>query len=110
MSAIFQTYTNALLADATYALGKAEQGDVTGATSDRLTGYLSERMTPILAKYIGDNFTVVTHIETPDVGVDCSVGSDYGQLALRAEKPRHREERRRNPVVASEAETPSSRA
>jgi Ca2+-binding RTX toxin-like protein len=76
MSTLFQAYINALLADATYALGKSEQGDLTGATAQRLTDYLSDRMTPTLAKYIGDNFTVMTHIETGDFlgsGFDATV-------------------------------------
>ena len=79
MNKIFQTYISALLADATYALGKPNQGNLTGATSDRLTGYLSERMTPILARYIGDNLTVVTHHETDDFfgsGFDATVWRD----------------------------------
>jgi hypothetical protein len=46
MSTIFQTYINALLADATYALGNLNQGDLTGASRDWLVEYLSERMTP----------------------------------------------------------------
>jgi len=79
MSTIFQTYINALLADATYALGNLNQGDLTGATGDRLAEYLSERMTPILAQYIGENFTVLTHIETSDAlgsGFDATVWRD----------------------------------
>ena len=72
MNTIFQTYINSLLADATYALGTAVQGDT-------LTSYLSNRMTLTLAKYIGDNFTVVTHMETGDVlgsGFDATVWKD----------------------------------
>lgn len=46
MNMIFQTYISALLADATYALGKTNQGDLTGATSNRLTGYLSALSLP----------------------------------------------------------------
>ena len=76
MSNIFQAYFNALLADATYALGVPEQGNLDGATGNRLTGYLETRMTPTLAKYLGDNFTVVSHIETDDTfasGFDATV-------------------------------------
>lgn len=79
MSTIFQTYINALLADATYALGAAVQGDLTGATGSTLTGYLNDRMTPTLAQYIGDHYTVVSHKETGDVlgsGFDATVWKD----------------------------------
>ena len=76
MNTIFQAYSNAFLADATYALGKSEQGDLTGVTGSVLTNFLSERMTPTLAKFIGDNYTVVTHIESGDIagsGFDATV-------------------------------------
>lgn len=71
-----QSYISAILADAAYALGESEQGDLTAVTGTRLESYLSERMTPALARYIGDQFTVVTHIETNDVyssGFDATV-------------------------------------
>lgn len=79
MNNIFQIYINALLADATYALGDPDQGNLTGATGAKLVGFLSQRMTPTLAQYIGDNFTVVTHVETGDFfgsGFDATVWRD----------------------------------
>ena len=66
MSSISKTYTNAILADATYALGVAGQPYASGATGSTLAGFLAERMTPTLANYLGDNFMVVSHIETDD--------------------------------------------
>lgn len=76
MNSILQAYTNALLADATYALGVTGQPDTSGTTGSILQGFLKDSMTPTLANYIGDNFTVVTHIETADVlgsGFDATV-------------------------------------
>lgn len=76
MSNIQNTYTNALLADATYAL---DVNGLEGLTGTNLEAKLSTRMTPTLAKYIGDNFTVLTHIETSDAlgsGFDATVWSD----------------------------------
>ena len=65
MTSILEIYKNALLADSTYALEDDGIANVTGPALERLLG---KRMTPTLAKYIGDNFTVVTHVETNDVG------------------------------------------
>lgn len=55
MASIFQAYTNALLADATYALGDPAQGDLTGATGDPLAGYLADRLTTSQANYLAAN-------------------------------------------------------
>ena len=73
MNSVSTSFVNALLSDATYALNINEWDNKTGVD---LEDALSERMTPNLAKYIGDNFTVVTHIETNDVvtsGFDATV-------------------------------------
>ena len=71
MAAIEQTYINALLADATYAANLFKNG-----SAQALTDALSERMTPTLAKFIGDNFEVAAHAESSDVfasGFDATV-------------------------------------
>ena len=77
---ISEAFINALLADATYALGSKTEDGMTGTKlEDCNEGKLKERMTPALAKYIGDNFTVVTHIETDDIigsGFDATVWKD----------------------------------
>ena len=77
---ISEAFINALLADATYALGSKTKDGLTGSDlEDCNDGELKERMTPALAKYIGDNFTVVTHIETDDIigsGFDATVWKD----------------------------------
>ena len=65
MPTINDTYINALLADATYAL---ESNMMNGLTGGDLTDELKERMTFSIAKYIGDNFTVVTNINTSELG------------------------------------------
>jgi hypothetical protein len=73
MSTITEAYINAILADATYALTSS---NINGITGGRLEDILKERMTPELAKYIGENFTVVTNIDTDDVaesGFDATV-------------------------------------
>ena len=57
MTTIHDAYLNALLADAAYV-----DDFVPGMTGSRLTDQLTRRMTPHLAKYIGDNFTVVTQV------------------------------------------------
>ena len=54
MTTINDTYVNALLADACYV-----DGLLPNQTGAELAGQLAGRMTPELAKYIGDNFTVV---------------------------------------------------
>ena len=84
---ITQAFTNSLLADATYALGAPNQVFLTGATGTQLTGYLADRMTPTLAKYLCDKFTVVTHIETGDIlgsGFDATVWKENatGKLSI----------------------------
>lgn len=73
MENIKEDFINALLADATYAL---DRNNINGYTGSDLADLLSGRMTPELAKYIGENFTVVTHIESGDVlgsGFDATV-------------------------------------
>ena len=55
MTTINDAYINALLADAAYVDGLAP-----GLTGANLASLTSGRMTPDLAKFIGDNFTVVT--------------------------------------------------
>lgn len=55
MTTIHDAYINALLADASYV-----NDLLPGITGSALTGQLTGRMTPELAKYIGDNFTVVS--------------------------------------------------
>lgn len=68
-----EIYTNALLADATYALVDNISDAVTGKPLfDRLT----ERMTTTLAENIARDFTLVTHTESDDVtgsGFDATV-------------------------------------
>jgi len=73
MIAIHDAYINALLADATYALG---QNGLEGRAGVSLKDLLSDRMTPTLAEYISKNFTVLTHIESDDTtgsGFDATV-------------------------------------
>lgn len=72
------TFVNALLADATYALG---DDSFEGLSGEDLAAELNQndRMTFPLAEYIGANFTVVTHIETDDIlgsGFDATVWRD----------------------------------
>lgn len=55
---INETYINALLADAAYVHRLVPGSD--------LAGMLASRMTPVLAKYIGDRFALVSQIETGD--------------------------------------------
>ncbi len=73
MTTINDAYINALLADATYALNGLV---VNGTTGGDLKPLLAVQMTDPIARYISDNFTVVTHIETDDVlgsGFDATV-------------------------------------
>ena len=63
MNAIEQAYINALLADATYALSIDR---LSGFSKIELFDFLKVRMTEPLAKYISDNFKVVTNINTSD--------------------------------------------
>ena len=61
MTTIYETFTNAILADATYVHKlKAGESDVA------LIRDLKQRMTPVLADYISQNFSVVTQIESGD--------------------------------------------
>ncbi len=72
MSTIQEAYSNALLADATYALDANEDNVSGGALILRLR----QRMTESVATYIAANFSIVTHIETDDVtgsGFDATV-------------------------------------
>jgi hypothetical protein len=76
MTVINDAYINALLADAAY---------VKDLAAGNLASDLSSRMTPTLAKYIADNFTVVTQIDSNDLtgsGFDATVwrgktGTDF---------------------------------
>lgn len=77
MNNITDAFINALLADATYAL-ELDGFASSSSASDRkaLVGLLSDRMTPTLAEYIGNNFTVIDHFESDDVwgsGFDATV-------------------------------------
>lgn len=63
MTLIANAYKSALLADATYAL---TTDGLQNKTATDLADLIQERMTPTLAKYIGDNFTLVSHRETVD--------------------------------------------
>ena len=65
MTSITNAYHNALLADATYALGADTSPNTTGTDLEPL---VKVRMTPTLAKYIGDNFTAVAQINAHIVG------------------------------------------
>lgn len=76
MGSISNAYSNALLADATYAL---EENGMQNKTWENLADLLSPRMPPTIAQYIGDHYTVVTHIETDDKtgsGFDATVWKD----------------------------------
>ena len=57
MTSINDTFINALLADSSYV-----DGLTPGLTGDTLRLKLTGRMTPELAKHIGDNFTVVNQV------------------------------------------------
>ncbi len=57
MTAIHNAYINALLADASY-VDDLQPGDTASGLARVLTG----RMTPVLAQYIGDNFTVLAQV------------------------------------------------
>jgi len=67
MTTINDAYINALLADATYAL---DEKVINGSSDTALFDKLQGRLTPTLAKYIGDNFTVVTHYESSAAGFE----------------------------------------
>lgn len=73
MNKIKDDFISAILADATYAL---DANGIEGKTGEKLKDLLEGRMTPELAQYIGDNFTVVTHYESSDYtdsGLDATV-------------------------------------
>ena len=92
MTTINETFTNALLADATY-VHKLQAGESGGD----LVRKLSERMTPTLADYIAKNFSVVTQIESgdnvlTDSGFDATVWRQTdGKLYVSIDGPRHSE-------------------
>lgn len=72
MTTIHDAYINALLADAAYTItqGVDSSTDLAGLAK------LNTRMTPTLAKYISDNFTVVTSVDTGEYlgsGFDATV-------------------------------------
>ncbi len=77
MSKINNAYINALLADVTYTLDNTTLDGVTGGA---LLRELKDRMTPTLASYISDNFTVVTHKETSD-----AIGSGFDATVWKAD-------------------------
>ena len=74
MASINNSFINALLADITYVGGLTP-----GMTGVLLSGKVEvqSRMTPAIAKVIGDNFTVVTQVDSPDglggTGFDATV-------------------------------------
>jgi YD repeat-containing protein len=71
MTTIDDAFTNALLADATYV-----HDLLPGWTGPDLYDALKERMTPTLAQYISDNFSVVTQFQAGDIigsGFDVTV-------------------------------------
>ena len=61
MNTISDTFINAILADAAYA-----DKLIDGLKGSGLLRALEKGMTPILAKYISDNFSVVAHRESDD--------------------------------------------
>ncbi|RCS56718.1 hypothetical protein [Parvibium lacunae] len=85
---INQAYINALLADAVYA--NDNQGLKNGQTGQILESVIQKRMTPTQAKFIADNFTVVSAEDKPDAPFGSSfegvvwrgnAGTDYaGQI------------------------------
>ncbi|MFC7421459.1 hypothetical protein ACFQNF_16460 [Iodobacter arcticus] len=68
MTIIHDAYINALLADAAY-VSKLSSNDTGKVLADKL----SLRMTPMLAKYIGDHFSVVTQVSSPNSSFDVTV-------------------------------------
>lgn len=72
MTTIRDAYINALLADATYAINQ----DVGPNTNLADLATLKDRMTPTLAQFIGDHFTVVTHFDTDDSWLGLGSGFD----------------------------------
>jgi hypothetical protein len=61
MTIINDAFINALLADASYVSGL-----LPGMTGNAFPAEMSARMTPELAKYLSDNFSVVTQIDSAD--------------------------------------------
>ena len=76
MTTVSSTFINALLADATYVHGLAL---LAPSSSSDLKDALSPRMTPMLADYISQNFSVVTQIESGDF-----LGSGFDATVWRA--------------------------
>ncbi len=72
MQKINSAFINALLADATYAL-KINNWENQGFN---LASTLQDRMTPTLANYIGEHYTVITHIDTDDNVISTGSGFD----------------------------------
>lgn len=68
VATIKDAYVNALLADAAYVSNL----DLAN-TPNKLATALTGRMTPDLAKYIGDNFTVVTQVSNLPSSFDATV-------------------------------------
>lgn len=64
MTTIHGAFINALLSDSSYIPGLAD-----GQTGFALNSAdLQQRLTPALAQFISDNFTVISHQESDDVG------------------------------------------
>lgn len=68
MTTIKDAFVNAMLADASYV--NELTPDLTGTG---LTILLAGRLTPDLAKLVGDNFTVLTQVESPGSSFDAVV-------------------------------------
>ncbi len=73
MTSLNSAFINALLADATYALKEDGLQNITGTN---LNDLLKVRMTPTLAHYIGEHYTVITHIDTDDNVISTGSGFD----------------------------------
>jgi Ca2+-binding RTX toxin-like protein len=73
MTTVQDAYINALLADAAYV------NDLEGLSRDDLILQLQGRMTPKLAKYIGDNFSVVAQVGGLASSFDATVWRDRGR-------------------------------
>jgi len=75
MSSIDSAFINGILADAAYADGLSD-----GLSGSALMSRLSDRMTPAIAKFIADNFEVISHVESSDFG---AFGSGFDATAWR---------------------------
>jgi hypothetical protein len=75
MSTINDAFINALLADASYVEG-LQPNQAPGT----LQWLLSDRMTPTLAQFIADNFTVASAIDVSDTPL---VGSGFDAVVWR---------------------------